>query len=525
MSEDKKSGEPAVTLLVEFDPILKSIIEPTHPCYAALSQALADGLAELMQTLGIPGEPSVKLHVLEETISTFMNVQLRDQSCHSSASIHYRIYSYVKGSLQTNTESIQEWLRSLVQELSNMTESMPLGKHPLVEFLTYTCLEIIKKQPAMLLGLEQVDALKQMLLEPLSTLKVSEEAEKDQWPETIWLHDVLTKVLQQNISLKDISLIGSVLVSMRNNSQNEVTEELITKLSVDVVELHFPQDLLRKFTTAHADSWHGHLRNVRQTMWQTHGLNLPDMRFVLNEDLRPDSFACKINDVLLFPWIVLPEDRLGLISHFLRQDLSENKACFVHRRAIEQWLVQTAQTSPVLFRSVTSRFPMYRITQVLRMLVFEQLSIRNLVFIMERLLNYRYILAHPSLPMTFEELFPVIPQEEFSQPDHPSYLESFVRIGLKRAISDKYAGKERQLYSYVFQAEPVVERALSACQEYNAEQQPNPPEVQPVFITSIETRPVLQRFFNDILSSDPVLAHQELIPGLHIQLVKRVLTD
>lgn len=531
MSEDRQqAAKSIVTCTLEVDPALKHILDPAHPFHAEISRALVDGLTNLMKTLGIPGQPSVELHVLEDAVPHFMNVQINGQPCPYQIYIYRRIYSYVKASLtdlQEDYEVIWAWLRGLAQPLSESTGDEAIDRHPLIVFLTCACLEIVKLQPAVLLGLEQVEAIKQLLPPPAALPEEqTEKAEKDEWLQAEWLHRVLTKVLQQNISLADTYTIGLTLFSMRESSQEEIAEELIAKLSADVLEIHLPQDLLRTFTIAYARYLHGQLRNVRQTMMQTFGLSLPEMRFVLDEDLKPGSFACKINSLLMLPWVVVAEDALDWMEPLLLQNVRENRRCFVHRRVVDQLLAPYKQSSPLLFRLSSRRLSIYRLTQALRILVIEELPIRDLAFILERLLNYRYIVANPALPLTFEELFPVAFQEGQPQLDHPIYQASFVRIGLKRAISYKYAGEQRQLYSYVFQVEPLVELALSVFHDYHSQEQPHPPDTQPVVITSIGGRLAVQDFINaGSLPSIPVLAYQELIPGLHVQLVERVVTD
>jgi type III secretory pathway component EscV len=310
---------------------------------------------------------------------------------------------------------------------------------------------------------------------------------------------------------------------MRMSSQEEIAEELITNLSADVLEIQLPQDLLRTFTTSYAPYAHKHLRNARQTMMETLGLSLPEMRFVLNEDLKPGNFACKINNLLMLPWPVVPDDALDYIEPLLMQNVHENRGCFVHRRVVEQLLAQYKQAPSLAFRLLSSWLSIYRITRVLRILITEEAAIRNLPLIIGRLLNYRYTVANPTLPITFEELFPVASQEEYPQLDDSIFLVSFVRIGLKRAISYQYAGEQRQLSSYLFQDEPAVEQALAAFQDYHVAEQPHPSEKQPVIITSIGTRPEVQKLINaGIHPPTPVLAYQELIPGLHIQLIEEI---
>lgn len=531
MSQDGQSAaQPVVPCSFELDPALKRILDPAHPFHTALTKALASRLTELMKTLGIPGQPSIELHALEEAVPQFMNVQVNGQVCLYQVYVHRRVYSYVKASiveLQAEYDVIWAWLRDLAQEIAASTEHDALDSHPLVEFLAYAGLEIVKIQPAVLLGLGQVEAIQHLLPLPASPSQNGvEAATKDEWPQAEWLRAVFTKLVQQNISLADTDAIGSTLVTMRNNAQDEIIEELISKLSADVLEIHLPQDLLRTFTTAYARYSHGHLRNVRQTMMQSLGLSLPEMRFILNEDMKPGSFACKINSLSMLPWMVIPEDALEYIEQLLLLNVRENKKCFVHRRAVEQWLAQYKQPSPLLFRLAVSGLSIYRVTQVLRILVGEEVSIRNLLLILELLLNYRYIVTNPALPLTFQEVFPVPPDEEQAQRDQPVYLASFVRIGLKRAISYKYAGDQRQLYSYFFQGEPVVEQAISIFHDYDSREQPNPPGTQAVVITSIGVRPAIQELINaNMLPYIPALAYQELIPGLHIQLVERVVTD
>ena len=101
--------------------------------------------------------------------------------------------------------------------------------------------------------------------------------------------------------------------------------------------------------------------------------------------------------------------------------LRRNGASFVDGRFTKAQLQRLGAAFPALIETVQSIFSVQQITAVLRALAAEELSIRNLRSILERLLDYQ---SHKDAASD--------ESEELNR------IVTFVRIGIKREISRKF---------------------------------------------------------------------------------------
>lgn len=597
MSEHAVSHEVStVTLSLEVASSLEQLFRKENLLAETLRQKIGRGIAEVLDTLGIPGEPVVQIAPLaKNTVSTgqFMRVLIHDQLCRYADELLQRVYSYVHGvPLGSETKPVQilAWLR----ELSNFqTEITEPNQKSLIEFLSLTCLEIIKRQPAVLFGPAQLRAYQSSL----PTLVDESDLQPSLWPpDQSWLLSILTHVLNLHISIADKPTVAEVLKEglSRGRSREDIVEDLIVALRPEVIEIQLPPAYLHQITTRDTGKAYDQFTLMRDGLFYELGLRYPTFTFVAKETIKPHCFAFQINHLTSLPWASLQPDQclvndtpsrieelLGiqsttainptnanvcsLISSSARPEaeaaglttwnameylilcfsttLRENSALLVHRQAVQGQLVQLEQAFPALIKAAQSKVSLDQITRVLRALIAEEISVRNLRVILEWIVDYDYIITDPSQYIIFDDRLPVHQEPDKAWLINAVHLTSFVRSGMKRYISHKYTQGQSTLIVYLL--DPDIERILAEYRTLEASEQDSlyldvetcdkileairaeiatlpPTSITPVLLTTIEVRPALRQIIAPEFPRLPVLAYQELSPDLNIQPLARI---
>lgn len=437
---DTDNHQSKVILSVELASSLGAVVHNHDSLHKMVSQVCQQSLAEVMATLGIPGTTEVHMALMKEQLpadlsSQFMRVFVNGQLCGFADELLRRVYGYVSGnlpSMELTSDAILTWLGSLIND---GTESMDRNHAMLAEFLSLACVAIVKSQPAVLLGVDQVvDYI--TAIEPI-----------DAWsPEPAWLQPILSRVLALKISLADTQLVSSTLRSRRERLQADIAEDIVAALCPDCIEIQIPKDYFKQITIADQDDNLYRFSVARRDVLQTLGLRLPNFRFVHVEHLKPGCFTFTINHLAMPPWLGLrsgqniilataeelashavkftpvnyplldsdvyvvdltrqnlPADvnqtkfnQMFYLGICLDEVLKQNSPCFLHRRLIEAQLELLKSTHPALVQAIRANVSLTQVIQILRTLVAEGISIRNLKLILESLLEYNYMATFPS---------------------------------------------------------------------------------------------------------------------------------
>lgn len=501
---------------------LKRVLDGVAPLQEALRREIARGVADSLQTLGIPSEPQVQIIALEAEpvfASQFMRLLVNEHLCPYADELLWRIYSYVSGAPLSREVESSRVLAWLVELLDGQAESVEADHQIVVEFLSLTCLEIIKEQPAVLLGPAQVAAY----LASLADLINGSDLPSGTWPlDANWLLPVLADVLSLKISIADKQKVAEVIKEglMKGQSQAAILEDLIVALRTDVVEIQLPADYFRQITTADSAGEHDKFALMRDGLFYELGARYPRFEFVPNESLKPNSFAFKINHLTMLPWVGLPSDqwlvndtpdRLKLLNIQGRAALNpananecslvgssaqsyveaaglqtwnqieylvlcfsvslrENGACFIHRQVVQDQLQQLEQAFPALVKAAQAKISLEPLTRVLRALIAEEIPIRNLRSILEWLVDYDYVVINPLHYILLDDRLPVSePPNQARINNSLINLTSFVRAGMKRYISHKYTRGQNTLLVYLL--DPEIEEMLVERQVPRADNQ------------------------------------------------------
>jgi type III secretory pathway component EscV len=112
--------------------------------------------------------------------------------------------------------------------------------------------------------------------------------------------------------------------------------------------------------------------------------------------------------------------------------LQQRSAYFLDRSAATNHLENLAQAFPELIRAARAKYSNEQITRVLRDLVAEQISIRNLRLILEELLDFDYVVTDASKLIVFDDRLPTDTQPASGWTVDSRTLAAFVRMHMKR---------------------------------------------------------------------------------------------
>jgi len=568
MNNNQASEKSQVHLSIELNSSLRRLLDSSDSLHEAVHSSLVQSLTEIMEMLGIPGSPVVEITAAEENSlypGRILRVFVNGQLCRYPDELLQRVYSYVNEDLP----DLAAKSGNILTRLNDLSHDPDLGREKVAEFLCLTCLEIIKRQPDVLLGLDQ--ALDYIVSLPDPSPETTLQAKR--------LLPILRNVLALKISLADKQRVAEILRSAQGRSQEDVCEDLIAALRPNIIEIQLSLEYLKQITTTDEVNGPRLFTVLREDIFQDFSLTYPPFCFVPVEHLKPRSFAFKINHLTMLPWIgLLPNQYLvndttdtlaslnikssavanpltgakGRLIDMSSQDpaaianlttfnqtfylilcfdinLRENAACFLHRQLVQDQLEQLELVYPALIKALQSEVATARIVRVLRALVSEEIPIKNLRLILESLLDYQYRVA-ALLSQAHEGAADTPGQAKDIRWDDFPYLISYVRSALKRQIRQKFSGGTNTIEAYSLA--PDFQRFLlehlsarTAGDEHPVlDEDENDRIVQAVrttlgsppptalIITTIEIRPFLRKIIASDFPRVPVLAFQELPP-------------
>lgn len=593
MSNSQNTSE--VILSLELDTSLRRLLDLADSLYEAVHRALVASLAEIMKALGIPGTAVVQITAPREKplrTGQFLRVYVNGQGCRYSDELLRHVYSYVNNSYldpQATPDNIRTWLDALPH---SELEVADLGREKVIEFLNLTCLEIIKMQPAVLLGLNQVRDYIAALPDPGSEVNQQSKI----WPpDPTWLLPILKVVLDLKISIADKESVAHILGKAQERSQEDIIEELITALRPAIIEIQITPDYLRQITTFDQENGPGLFTLLRTGLFEELGVRYPTFRFVPIDNLKPNSFAFKINHLMMLPFVGLRSnqclvnetasrlqlmniqgtatnnpatDMEGSLIDLSLQDvvvsagltkwnqidylilvfasiLRANSKCFLYHQAVQDQLDQLKPDFPTLITAVSLNVPIAQITRVLRALVAEEISVRNLRLILEKLLEYNYSVAgfarHTPAANGHS---PKAPPSSLPENLHDSLdLLSFVRAGMKNQIRQKYSRGASTVVVYLLaqEIEELLAEHLSfesgeiwrtrlgederdkIIEAIRAELAYLPPTVtRPIILTTDDVRASLREVIASEWPQIHVISYQDLPRNMNVQPVARI---
>jgi hypothetical protein len=531
-----------------------------------------------MQELGIPGQVSIRLSTLASDAvrpGQLLRVAGNGRACGCPPDLLDRIYSVARRQVLTPAPKLREigaWLQELLSGAS--------GPGPASEFLAAACTEAVKRRPLILFGPQQRIAYfdrpgkprgREFTPEQIATIEKSLEIVLDLGM-PIGRHDAVLEIAGSGLD--------------KGTRPEDIAEGLISELISDSVAILMPRDYLRQLTTADAGDGHDKFPQVREDLFYELGLRYPEFHFVPSDDLPPGFFAFAINQVATLPWVGPAADQylansslrtlrgrnieavavlnpvsggewslvegarrpeleqagipvrnaMGYVALCLGAELRRHSAAFVHRQLVTEQLTGLEQVVPDLIRAARGKFSLEQIARVLRGLVAEDVSMRNLRLILQSMIDCDYVVTDPGKYIVIDDRLPVSGEPPPGWDQEAGNLVSQVRSGMRRYLSHKFTrGRNTLIVNLVApeienllaQREPGA--ALSEGQQLKllkavaAKYRNQPAETPlPAILTTIEVRPALRALLAADFPPVPVMAYQELAPEVTVQPIFRI---
>jgi len=230
-------------------------------------------------------------------------------------------------------------------------------------------------------------------------------------------------------------------------------------------------------------------------------------------------------------------DSRGYAVLALSATIRRAAAALVNRSLYDLYVLRLRDFSPDVVSSLEGAIEPDFVVQVLRGLLAEEITVRDLSSILQAILELRsivnidsgeYILFAPPTGGMFLDLHRKQPSELI-----PADYVEFVRWSLKRYISHKYTRGQNTLIVYLItqDAEKLLARPdqldfgaeAAILQAVRDELGSLPPTAQtPVILTASTVRRRLQRLVSTEFPRLAVLSYQELSPDMNIQPIARI---
>jgi hypothetical protein len=467
-----------------------------------------------------------------------------------------------------------------------------------LEYLVRLVLEVIRERPACLIGPAQTSAYLTGESDHLPHSVPSSFSEVLS-PVLRSLLDLGVSVEDKSLVLQTSS-VGWKL----GRSVEDTVEGAFAQLRSSRIEVHVnprylkslvPGEPIREPLSVYAERINEDLRDLfgfmEEGLFFDLGLQLPDLVWMPSPEMREGMIAVKINERLglpmpgIHPGELLVDATVGWLAALdvpgqPATNPANGNACAVvaeaHKETVERagynfWtphgfvilalaseirrmadrllgvedveykLAQLKDAFPELVRAATERYSVGDLTRVLRGLVREGVSIRDMLAILERLLRYEAIPVDSNRYVVFDDR---IALEEGTPPESArgwaNYRE-FVRSGLKYYIGRKYAQYYDRLSVYLIDQElearaeatngrPADTHAGFIGTEQEAFWDAVWAEVgdvaatrtRPVILTRSSARAAIRELIAPELPDLPVVAYSELPPNVNIEPVGRI---
>lgn len=473
---------------------------------AMVAEHLSSDLRILLRQLGLPGEPVVEIRGGESSRAVRIRVQGRILPFPPELMTELWKSAQPEG-LQRLAEAVSQgpspfpdgWLQSYVEALREEADVEP---RRVLTFLGRLAFEIIRERPACLMGLAQAQAYAEEAAEAEVASVAPQIAERLLAVLRALLDLGVTVTNRATI----MSAIAEGVAC--NRSIEDDIEAAFSHLRAPRIEVHIHPGHLREIIpeaglSAALSALAGIIpedrqepfRLLRRALFYASGLHLPEVLWVPSLRMPSGSFALKINDRVGLPVrglgpeelfvaadtetlatrgiarlraainpansetaIIVPKaaqealeaggfftlDALGLVVLTLAAEIRRKADRLFSCADAEFHLALVEESYPDLVRIVLDRFSIGEVTRVLRGLLGERLTIRDMRTILERLLQFDTIRVDSSRLVTFDDRLPVTEELPPGKSHSEAYRE-FVRQGMKLYLTHRAGGDEEAL--------------------------------------------------------------------------------
>jgi type III secretory pathway component EscV len=357
---------------------------------------------------------------------------------------------------------------------------------------------------------------------------------------------------------------------------------LFDKWNNRCIELHITEAYFKQITTASLEK--GNIQSaiaskdedllmlLKERLFYVNGIIYPAIKIVFDTNLIADTFRISINNRVSLPVKGLSSDEVVVLhqpknaekpiyniqnntnywlldkTSFTKDDIAENiwppfdylvMMLNFPLRAKADWFVDNSFTHSV-FDKLENVFPQliaeaksfnshFTITQVLRLLAKEEISIRGMGNILQQILNIDAIDADESQDIIFDSRVCVAETKAATVMNDAALIYIYVRHHLKNYITSQCTHNTNNLSAVLFDpalekkllGQPVTilekEKILSSLRKENL----SPASVLSILTTS-DVRPVISNLIKEEFPFIPVVAYRELTEFTNITVLSRI---
>ena len=501
-------------------------------------------VSDMLQRLGIPGQPEVSWEQKSGATGRPLKIYANGHPYQYSDEHLLLIHSYARGEHPRSFEVLQQipdWFsRSPVTEV--------------VQWLTLFCSHTLSLHPKFLFGAEQARAY---------CLALPGMTAEDCGP----VAPVLREILELGISIGDKTAVAEAFKAHGHNAL-ELREHLIVNLNPSRIEVRVERHYLRSLTVSANERIPELFPFLRDGLFAETGVPYGRFQIVVDDDLKPGSFAFGLNHLASIPIVGLPDDLIlvndqpariqsarspaepaitsaepalipstylpgswtsrthklaleagglttwdafGHLILSLASDLRLRGWMLVNQSMTQEMLSQFELDYPDLVDAYNAHFTTEELTSILRSLAAQQTPIRNLRRILELLLEHEYFVkAGASLSERIDYLSMGLAHEIAHGHSHGRPLAVYLLDSeFEAALSTREDSDEH-----------VTETLVSAIR---AELTHLPPTVRwPPILTNDEHRAPLVAVIADELPRMRILSYSRLPPDLNLQPLARI---
>jgi flagellar biosynthesis component FlhA len=488
----------------------------------SLEHRLSSKLGELVERVGLVGAPAVE--VQSKNSARALRVRVHGVLQPYSSELMKRVWRAVAPEpLRSLPEAVSSrrdtgfpdaWLK---QYVSGAQSSNQADWALSLEYVTELAFEIIRQRPSCLVGQAQVTAYLDEASPPSAKLQAP------LCPETLTpvLKSLLHWGVQINDKHELLQEVRNVLALGR--PVGEAIEAAFARLRSNRIEIHVhplyfdallggepPHEPRSIYVRGSTKNTAEPLRVAEEALFYELGLVLPDVVWLPSTETSEGMIAIKVNDQLqaaqpgLKTGEVLvnaPLDQLKVlgvqgrscthpvngsecaviaeidrnaaesagfrvwspiefVALVLYGEVSRLAECLLSMEDVEGQLAELDSSFPELTRAAAARFSLEDLTRVLRGLLREKISIRNLRGILEQLLRYDTVRIDSRRYIVMDDRLPT--PEGATGPVTSSWLNyrEFVRMGLKDLLMAKYTHGRDTLVAFL--VAPEIEARAEA---------------------------------------------------------------
>lgn len=573
-----------IPIIVELGDAFKGVSDEWSRLNRELPWQIETHVAELLQELGIPGTPLVELRAAPAIDNVRLSVH--GVVVEHSLSLMRNIAGFFSGLQVSNLRS--SWGSEIAESFS---------ESDLRDFLTQLILETIKQRPETLMSVDQSEAYVR-----LSEYAISGRLDLPRVTSILrYLLGLRLSLEQRPLIVKQIfDGLGQEL------QDTDIAESLVALLRPTEIKIKMTPEYVSqllglelgagKSVSVYSNEIDGAVRQnfsmMMDALFLEMGIRVPNVVVMASERIPNGAFSFQMNHIDSFAQLGLSEeqllvnetadalklrgieatrvfnpangndnavvhkkaqarlektvttwDPLGYLVLALSQAIRRNSACLLHSEMVKHELAQIQHIYPALVKTVFETVPLSRLTRTLRELLHEQISIRNLKSILERILTCDYVVTDPAKYIVFDDrlAFHSTPPKGWRDDGHS--VAQHVRAGLKRYLSHKFTRGQASLV--VLLVDPEIEEMLSdhlafergssrtsalneewiALLRNAVREEVNSLPLSaslPAVLTLPEIRYLLRQLLEDEYPSMPVLSYDELSPDMNIQPIARI---